>query len=103
MSRLSARLLGAALAIASIAFAPTPASAAAFSPGNVVVYRIGDGKADLLWQNVDGRAAIWLMNGSTPSATAQILNAGSGWSVVATRTSTATARPTSCGATPTAV
>ena len=26
----------------------------------------GDGKADILWQNDNGQAAIWLMNGTTP-------------------------------------
>jgi hypothetical protein len=25
----------------------------------------GDGKADILWQNIDGSLAIWLMNGAT--------------------------------------
>ena len=25
----------------------------------------GDGKADILWQNDNGQAAIWLMNGTT--------------------------------------
>ena len=63
----------------------------------------GDGKADLLWQHPDGRAAVWLMNGTAPTATAQILNAGIAagrrWPP---RTSTVTARPTSCGATRTA-
>src|SRR2546423_1810436 len=33
----------------------------------------GDGKADLLWRNTtDGNNAIWLMNGSTVSATSVI-------------------------------
>ncbi len=39
------------------------------------------GKSDLLWANADGRAAIWLMNGIAPSATAEIIGAGTGWSV----------------------
>ena len=26
----------------------------------------GDGDADILWQNTNGQAAIWLMNGTTP-------------------------------------
>ena len=59
----------------------------------------GDGKADILWRNTDGSVAIWLMNGLT-----QVSGAGLG--VVPTtgrspgwETSTATARPTSCGAT----
>jgi hypothetical protein len=25
----------------------------------------GDGKADIVWQNTDGQAAVWLMNGTT--------------------------------------
>jgi len=40
----------------------------------------GDGKGDLFFLNADGRAAIYLMNGLTPTATQQILNAGGGWS-----------------------
>ncbi|APV50817.1 hypothetical protein BWI17_14640 [Betaproteobacteria bacterium GR16-43] len=43
----------------------------------------GDGKTDLVWRHTDGRIAIYLMNGTTPSSTAQILNAG-GWSVTHT-------------------
>ncbi len=41
-----------------------------------------DGKSDLLWQNADGRVAVWLMNGLAPSATSEILAGGTGWSVV---------------------
>ncbi|APV50534.1 hypothetical protein BWI17_13035 [Betaproteobacteria bacterium GR16-43] len=41
----------------------------------------GSGKADLLFENTDGRAAIWLMNGITPTATQEIIGAGTGWSV----------------------
>jgi hypothetical protein len=26
----------------------------------------GDGKADILWQNNNGQAAVWFMNGGTP-------------------------------------
>jgi len=26
----------------------------------------GDGDADILWQNTNGQAAVWLMNGITP-------------------------------------
>jgi isocitrate dehydrogenase len=40
----------------------------------------GDGRTDILFQHTDGRAAIYLMNGLTPTATQQILNAGGGWS-----------------------
>ncbi|APV50533.1 hypothetical protein BWI17_13030 [Betaproteobacteria bacterium GR16-43] len=42
----------------------------------------GSGKADLLFQNTDGRAAIWLMNGVAPTATQEIIGAGTGWSAV---------------------
>ncbi len=42
----------------------------------------GDTKGDLLWANTDGRAAIWLMNGVSPASTAEIIGAGTGWSVV---------------------
>ncbi|HEX4332107.1 MAG TPA: VCBS repeat-containing protein [Usitatibacter sp.] len=41
----------------------------------------GDGKDDLLWKHTDGRHAIWLMNGITPVATAEILGAGA-WNAV---------------------
>jgi hypothetical protein len=41
-----------------------------------------DGKSDLLWQNADGRAAIFTMNGLAPTATQEIIGAGTGWSVV---------------------
>jgi hypothetical protein len=27
----------------------------------------GDGKSDILWQNDNGQASIWLMNGTTPT------------------------------------
>ena len=42
----------------------------------------GTGDADLLWQNADGRAAIWLMNGLTTTSSAEILPAGTGFHVV---------------------
>jgi hypothetical protein len=41
----------------------------------------GDGKADIVWENVDGRVAVWLMNGTAMSSGTGILNAGTGWSV----------------------
>ena len=60
-----------------------------------------DGFSDILWQNTNGQAAIWDMNGST------VIGSGAGaapirgrvgkWSARAT--STATAMPTSCGRT----
>ena len=42
-----------------------------------------DGKSDILWQNSDGQAAIWLMNGTTPTAEALVgANPGTSWQVV---------------------
>ncbi|HEX4332093.1 MAG TPA: FG-GAP-like repeat-containing protein [Usitatibacter sp.] len=40
------------------------------------------GKGDLLWQNADGRAAVWLMNGLAVTSSAEILPAGTGFHVV---------------------
>jgi hypothetical protein len=42
-----------------------------------------DGKADIVWQNVDGRVAVWLMNGTTMTASHGILGAATGWNVQA--------------------
>jgi hypothetical protein len=42
----------------------------------------GDGNSDILFQTVDGLAAIWLMNGTTP--TAEVLvgsNPGPTWHI----------------------
>ncbi|APV50819.1 hypothetical protein BWI17_14650 [Betaproteobacteria bacterium GR16-43] len=41
----------------------------------------GNGASDLLFTNADGRHAIWLMNGTAPTATAEVIGAGTGWSV----------------------
>ncbi|APV50818.1 hypothetical protein BWI17_14645 [Betaproteobacteria bacterium GR16-43] len=41
----------------------------------------GNGSSDLLFANTDGRAAIWLMNGTAPTATSEIIGAGTGWAV----------------------
>ncbi|APV50830.1 hypothetical protein BWI17_14720 [Betaproteobacteria bacterium GR16-43] len=38
-----------------------------------------DGHADLFFRHTDGRAAVWLMNGVAPTATAEILGPGTGW------------------------
>jgi hypothetical protein len=43
----------------------------------------GDGKADIVWQNTDGRVAAWLMNGTATRSGGDILGSGSGWSVSA--------------------
>jgi FG-GAP-like repeat len=43
----------------------------------------GDGDADILWQNANGQAAIWLMNGTTPiSQPAVGASPGSSWHIV---------------------
>jgi Tol biopolymer transport system component len=44
----------------------------------------GDGKADLLWSNTNGDTAIWLMNGTTVSATPDLGVIGNGGSIVGT-------------------
>jgi hypothetical protein len=40
-----------------------------------------NGTADLVFQNADGRVAAWLMNGTSTAATANLIGAGTGWSV----------------------
>ena len=43
----------------------------------------GNGISDILWQNTDGQAAIWLMNGTTPTSEAVAgPNPGSNWKVI---------------------
>ena len=43
----------------------------------------GDSKSDILWQNTDGQAAIWTMNGTTPfNQPAVGSNPGPGWQVI---------------------
>ena len=39
----------------------------------------GDGRADILWQNDSGEAAIWEMNGTNILAAATIANPGPTW------------------------
>ncbi|HZZ92498.1 MAG TPA: FG-GAP-like repeat-containing protein [Usitatibacter sp.] len=39
----------------------------------------GDGKADIAWRNDNGAAELWLMDGGTTLATAQLVPAGSPW------------------------
>jgi hypothetical protein len=42
----------------------------------------GDGDADILWQNTDGQAAIWLMNGTTPFSEVLVgANPGPSWHI----------------------
>ena len=59
----------------------------------------GDGKADILWQSNDGTASVWLMDGTNTTfagAVGPSIPDRAGTSR-APATSTATARPTSCG------
>ena len=43
----------------------------------------GNGKSDILWQNTSGQAAIWLMNGTTPTSEAVAgPNPGPSWKVI---------------------
>jgi len=41
----------------------------------------GDSKSDVLWKNTDGSAYGWLMNGTTITSGAYLVNAGTGWSI----------------------
>ncbi|APV50811.1 hypothetical protein BWI17_14610 [Betaproteobacteria bacterium GR16-43] len=41
-----------------------------------------DGNTDLVWSHGDGRSAMWLMNGLTPTVTAEINGPATGWSVI---------------------
>ncbi len=43
----------------------------------------GDGKSDILWLNTNGQAAIWLMNGTTPTSEALVGAPGPSWHVAA--------------------
>jgi len=43
----------------------------------------GDGRADILWQNDNGTAAVWLMNGlSIASYGPALPNPGADWHVI---------------------
>jgi FG-GAP-like repeat len=42
----------------------------------------GDGKADLIWQDVSGTLGVWEMNGTTPIAEGGIGNPGANWKVI---------------------
>ena len=60
----------------------------------------GDGKADILWQNDNGQAAIWLMDGTDVLAQSAVgSNPGPSWHIKAPLISTVTARATSSGRT----
>jgi hypothetical protein len=43
-----------------------------------------DGRTDLLLENADGRAAIWLMNGAAVTSSSEIIGAATGWHVART-------------------
>ncbi len=59
----------------------------------------GDGKSDILFQNSNGEADIWDVNGTSVIASGSIGNPGPSWHVKAPATSTAMAMPISCGRT----
>src|SRR5207248_3097638 len=42
----------------------------------------GDGSSDILWQNTDGTAAIWEMNGGTPTSVPVVGDPGPAWKVI---------------------
>ena len=42
-----------------------------------------DRNADIVWQNIDGSTAVWLMNGTTMTSGTGIVGVGTGWSVSA--------------------
>jgi hypothetical protein len=43
----------------------------------------GDGKSDIIWQNDNGTAAVWLMDGTNVISGANVgFNPGSNWHVV---------------------
>ena len=61
----------------------------------------GDGKADILWRNAStGEVYIWLMNGLSIASRRSLGVIGSDWQIAGSATSTATAKPTFCGAMP---
>jgi FG-GAP-like repeat len=43
-----------------------------------------NGKAAIFWQNTDGTAGIWLLNGATPVAEAGLPNPGGDWQIIST-------------------
>ena len=42
----------------------------------------GDKTSDILWQNTNGQAAVWLMNGTTPISGPVVGNPGPSWQVI---------------------
>ena len=58
----------------------------------------GDGLSDILWQNDDGSAAIWGMNGASVIGGGVLpINPGPSWHIYGSGDYTGTAAPTSCG------
>ena len=45
----------------------------------------GDGKADILWQNDNGKPAIWLMDGTNATVVSTVgpFNPGATWDMIA--------------------
>ena len=66
---------------------PTPGNNSATDSDNVLVAAAAkadfnaDGHSDVLWENSDGSAAVWLMNGLVSNGDAGILGPGSGFTV----------------------
>jgi hypothetical protein len=46
----------------------------------------GDGKADILWQNVDGTPGVWLMNGYTLQSSGAVFSLGPQWHAISMST-----------------
>jgi hypothetical protein len=44
--------------------------------------------ADIIWQNADGRTAIWEMNGTSIANSALLTNPGANWELVVPGVST---------------
>ena len=65
----------------SYSYTVKPFDATATIPGAGMDFN-GNGASDVFFQASDGRAAIWLMNGTAPASTAQIIGSNTGWSVV---------------------
>jgi fibronectin-binding autotransporter adhesin len=61
----------------------------------------GDALSDILWQNTDGQASIWEMDGNTKIGGGPAgANPGPSWNAIGTRDFNGDGNPTSCGKTP---
>ena len=66
--------------MAAIQVVPSP------SPSPTITHDFnGDGKSDILWRDVSGDTAIWLMNGATTAQGVSLGNVPTNWSVVGSR------------------